>query len=317
MSTTAALTIRDRLNSPAQMQEIARALPKHMSADRMARVAITALTKTPKLADCEPASFFRCLLDLSAMGLEPDGKKAHLIPFENKKRGVVECQLIVGFQGYLDLAYRSGMIASVHCDVFCEGEEFVENLGKVLVHRIDRSKPRVKPIGAYCVVTFKDGTEKHEVMGRHEIEDVRKSSRSGNSGPWVTHWNEMAKKTVFRRVSKWLPTSPELQAAIDREDEQEQRPVVVRSSVSNYESLKTVLLQQAQPETHDERPTVLDLSTITAFEDAITQAATEDEVKAITRQAIDMKPEDNDWANAVSVIADGRIAAIRKPQGKE
>ena len=314
MSTTTALTIRDRLNSPAQMQEIARALPKHMSADRMARVAITALTKTPALNECEPASFFKCLLDLSAMGLEPDGRRAHLIPFRNNKRNVTECQLIVDYKGLVELAYRSGEIASIHTDVFCEGEEFVEDRGKVLSHRIDRSKPRTKPLGAYCVVTFKSGSEKHEVMGLHEIEAIRKRSRSGSSGPWVTDWSEMARKTVFRRASKWLPLSSEILEAFDRDDDRLEipEPRTKRPSGMSFDELKTALTY----ETQEDRPTVLDLSTITAFEDAITQAATEDEIKAITRQAIDMRPEDNDWASAISVIADGRIAAIREAKAR-
>lgn len=311
MSTTTALTIRDRLNRPEQMAEIARALPRHMSADRMARVAITALTKTPQLNECEPASFFKCLLDLSAMGLEPDGRRAHLIPFKNNKRGVTECQLIVDYKGLVELAYRSGEIASIYADIFCEGEEFIEDRGKVISHIIDRRKPRGKPLGAYCIVTFKNGMEKHEVMGIHEIEAIRKRSRSGNSGPWVTDWQEMAKKTVFRRASKWLPLSSEILDAFNRDDDRydEPAPRAKRPAAMSFDDLKAALTHEV---TEPQATPVIDLSSEEAVKRALADAATEDEVKALAEQAIDLRPEDEDWGVAVSLIADARLAAIRK-----
>jgi recombination protein RecT len=77
------LTIKERLQSPAFIQALAEIVPQHCKPERMARIAITALTRTPKLAECDQASFFRCLMDLSQWGLEPDGRRAHLIPFEN------------------------------------------------------------------------------------------------------------------------------------------------------------------------------------------------------------------------------------------
>lgn len=311
MSSNTSLTIRDRINSPAQMQEIARALPKHMSADRMARVAITALTKTPALNECEPASFFKCLLDLSAMGLEPDGRRAHLIPFRNNKRNVTECQLIVDYKGLVELAYRSGEIASIHTDVFCEGEEFIEDRGKVISHRIDRSKQRGKPLGAYCIVTFKSGSEKHEVMGIHEIEAIRKRSRSGSSGPWVTDWSEMARKTVFRRASKWLPLSSEILEAFERDGDQFEQPPAraKRPSGMSFDDLKAALSHETSEPT---QPPVLDLSTIPAFEAALKNCTSEEEIRSLTHQAIDLRPEDEDWGAQISVVADEHLRAIRK-----
>ena len=106
MSESKELTIRDRLQSPALSTELARVLPTHVTPDRMVRVALTAMTRTPKLAQCDQASFFRCLLDLASLGLEPDGRRAHLIPFENKKRNCVECQLIIDYKGLVELAGR-------------------------------------------------------------------------------------------------------------------------------------------------------------------------------------------------------------------
>src|ERR1051326_6456109 len=88
---------------------VAQALPKHLTPDRFIPTALTAMTRTPKLAECDQASFFAALMTLSQLGLEPDGRRAHLIPFENRKRGVVECQLIIDYKGLVELAYRSGV----------------------------------------------------------------------------------------------------------------------------------------------------------------------------------------------------------------
>jgi recombination protein RecT len=213
-----AMTLRDKLNNPAQLQEIARALPAHMSADRMARVTLTAMTRTPKLSECEPASFFQCLMTLSQWGLEPDGRHAHLIPFENRKRGVVECQLIIDYKGFVQLAMRTGNIASIHCDAVCENDEFDYDCGEVLRHKIDFRKPRGEAYAFVCIIKMKDGGKKCEVMTRDEVEAIRKRSRSANNGPWVTDFTEMAKKTVFRRASKWIELSSEIRDAFEHDD---------------------------------------------------------------------------------------------------
>lgn len=219
-ATTKQPTIRDRLKSPELIAELGRAMPAHCKPERMARVALTALTKTPKLADCTQASFFECLLSLSQWGLEPDGRRAHLIPYGNK------CTVIVDYKGYVELAYRSGVAKNIHSAVVYEGDIFDVSLGKVTAHtpwefRRDEAKPaeRGKVYAAYCVIEMAGGAEHHEVMHATEIEAIRKRSRAGSSGPWVTDWNEMAKKTVFRRASKWIPLSAEIRDAFDRDDD--------------------------------------------------------------------------------------------------
>ena len=211
------LTIKDQLQNPNMIEQIQRALPSHMSAERMARIAMTALTRTPKLAECTQASFFKCLLDLSSWGLEPDGRHAHLIPYGN------ECTLILDFKGIVALAYRSGFVKNIHSDAVRLGDAFVYSLGKVTSHtpwayRVD-DKPKEcgEVIAAYCIVEMKDGATHCEVMTQAEVESIRSRSKAGRSGPWVTDWDQMARKTVFRRASKWLPLSAEIQEAFDRD----------------------------------------------------------------------------------------------------
>jgi recombination protein RecT len=212
------LTIRDRLNDPKQLAEIAKALPKHMSAERMARVVMTAMTRTPLLAECEPASFFKCLLDLSQWGLEPNGRDAHLIPFRNNKRGVVECQLILDYKGLVQLIMRTGNVASIHADKVCDADEFEVNCGQIVRHSINYRKPRGDAYAYHCIITMKDGSRKCEVMTMEEVDAIRRRSKSANNGPWVTDYDEMAKKTVFKRASKWVEVSPEIREAIAHDD---------------------------------------------------------------------------------------------------
>jgi recombination protein RecT len=207
--------IKQLIESDRFKSAVASALPAHLKPERFIRVALTALTRTPKLAQCDQASFFQCLLTLSQFGLEPDGRNAHLIPFENRKRNVTECQLIVDYKGLVDLAMRSGKLAYIHADKVCENDVFEYDRGEIKAHKINFQLPRGKAYAYYALVRFKDGTEKPEVMPKEDIDAIRARSRAKDSGPWVTDYDEMAKKTVFRRLSKWLQLSPEYRDALE------------------------------------------------------------------------------------------------------
>ena len=156
--------------------------------------------RNPKLATCDQSSFFNSLLTLSQLGLEPDGRVAHLIPFDNKKRGCVECQLIIDYKGLVEVVMRNPDVQYVHADVVCENDEFEFNLGAVVNHKVDFRKPRGNAYAVYARCVFRDGTSRDDCMSVDEINAIRNRSRAGNSGPWVTDWTEMAKKTVFRRL---------------------------------------------------------------------------------------------------------------------
>lgn len=269
MSTTPskALTIRDHLNSPAILQEIARVVPQHMKPERMVRVALTALMRTPDLATCEQASFFKALLDLSAWGLEPDGRHAHLIPFRNNKRGVMEVQLIIDYKGYVKLAYQSGHVKSIHADVVRRGDAFAYNMGEVVMHtpwflrpEEDRPEEAGEIFAVYCRVQLADGVSKTEVLSLDEVEGIRKRSKAKDRGPWVTDYIEMAKKTAFRRITKWIPLSAELRDAMDRDDDRFEDLVQVRqpSQQAGMAGLKSqlgeMLERQAEPEAIESQP---------------------------------------------------------------
>ena len=209
------------MSSEQMQKQFAASLPSHLSPERFGRVAITALSRTPKLAECTQESFFKCLLDLSAMGLEPDGRRAHLIPRNNRKQGTVECTLQIDYKGLVELMRRSGDVVAIHADVVCENDEFVHNLGVIESHTFDLKGPRGGFVAAYAQITFKDGSKQSAIMSKEEIDAIRKRSISGQSGPWVSDYNEMAKKTVVRRVSKMVTLSPEIMEAVERSDKHE------------------------------------------------------------------------------------------------
>jgi len=206
------MTLRQEIASDYFKEQIAVALPKHMTPDRFARVALTAMLKTPKLLECTKESVIECLLNCSALGIEPDGRRAHLIPYGNK------CTLIVDYKGLVELSKRSGDVANVFAQIVCDKDDFVWENGEV-THRIDWRRPRGDMYAVYATITLKDGTKQSEVMTKDEVEAIRKRSKAGTSGPWVTDFNEMAKKTAFRRLSKWITLSPEVADALDKDEE--------------------------------------------------------------------------------------------------
>ncbi len=204
--------VKSILTSDVMKKQFALALPKHLSPERFVRIALTAINRTPKLLQCTKESLFACLLDLSQLGLEPDGRKAHLIPYGDK------CTLIIDYKGLVALARRSGEISDIHADVVYSNDEFQYSFGSdgKLVHK-PAIKDRGDVVAAYSFVRLKDGSSSYEVMNQEEIDAIKKRSKAGTSGPWVSDWAEMAKKTVFRRHSKWLPVSAEFQEAIEKD----------------------------------------------------------------------------------------------------
>lgn len=209
-------TLKGLLSTEVIQTQIARALPQHLNADRFTRIAITALSRTPKLAECTQESFMKCLLDLSAMGLEPDGRRAHLIPYGK------ECTLIIDFKGLVELIRRSGEVVSIRSETVCEKDFFEWENGQV-THRADFRQARGEVQAVYAEAVMKSGEKQTAVLTRDEVEAIRKRSRSGNNGPWSTDWSEMAKKTAVRRLSKMMPLSSEIMSNIERDDDQYQQ----------------------------------------------------------------------------------------------
>lgn len=208
-------TALDYLNNDKFKSQLAAALPKFLDTDHFVRSAITEFRLNPALAECSVPSVLGYFMQAAACGLEPASMlgQCYPVPFNNKKTGQREAQFICGYRGMLSIARRSGEISSVVAEIVHEKDEFEIEYGMEpkLIHKpyIDGDPGAMR--GAYVVVRFKgDGVEPLiKYMPKSEIDKRRNRSKAGQSGPWVTDYDEMAKKTVFRSVFKWLPISIE------------------------------------------------------------------------------------------------------------
>lgn len=190
--------------------EIEKALPKHMDADRLARIALTTIRTNPKLMECSLPSLMGSVMQAAQLGLEP-GLIGHcyIIPYGK------EATFIIGYKGMIDLARRSGQIQNIYAHAVYEKDEFDHELGlePKLKHKPYMDGDRGEFIGAYAVAHFKDGGYQFEYMPKSEIEKRRQRSAAAKSShsPWKTDYEEMAKKTVIRHMWKYLPISVEIQ----------------------------------------------------------------------------------------------------------
>jgi recombination protein RecT len=208
-------TVVDYLNNEKFKEQLAAALPKFLDTDHFIRSAITEFRLNPALAECSVPSVLGYFMQAAACGLEPASMlgQCYPVPFNNKKTGQREAQFICGYRGMLSIARRSGEIASVDAQIVHENDTFDIEYGlePKLVHKPCLTGDPGPMIGAYVVVRFKgDGVEPlMKYMPKSEIDNHRKRSKASSYGPWVTDYDEMAKKTVFRSVFKWLPISIE------------------------------------------------------------------------------------------------------------
>jgi len=182
--------------------------------ERFAKIVFSCVSRTPGLQNCTMLSVVRAALQAAELGLEPGSAlgEAYLVPYGN------QCQMIPGYRGLVSLAYRSGHILSISAREVYEDDEFFElefGLEPKLKHIPGANDPDVaKLTHAYCVIRLKDGGLLYDVMTRKEIDRIRARSKSGNNGPWVTDYAEMAKKTVTRRTLKYAPMSVEMSKAL-------------------------------------------------------------------------------------------------------
>lgn len=194
-------SIKDYLMS--YQAEFAKALPSVLTPERFTRMALTAMTKTPKLAQCTPASFMAAILEAAQLGLEPNTPlgQAYLIPYGNS------CQFQIGYKGLIDLAHRSGELKSVEAHEVYENDLFEFELGlePKLVHK-PAMKNRGEIIWYYAVYHLVNGGYGFEVMSREDIEKhAMKYSKTFKNGPWQTDFDAMAKKTVLKKALKYAP----------------------------------------------------------------------------------------------------------------
>lgn len=193
--------------------EIQKALPAHLNAERIARIAVTLIGTNPALAECTSESFLGALMTASQLGLEPGPLgEAYLVPYGK------QVTFIPGYRGLIKLALQSLLVKSIDAYVVREGDQFDYGYGlnPFLTHkppplrRREHGEPEPLAIGGYAVATLAGAKPKFVVLPYDEIERLRRRSRAAKNGPWVTDWDAMARKSCVRQLAKFLPLSPDL-----------------------------------------------------------------------------------------------------------
>ena len=248
--------IASLMADPAIKKQMALALPKHLTAERLARIATTEIRRVPELASCSRESFLGAIMQCAQLGIEPSNGLGHayLIPFGNgnDKQGRPNVQLIVGYRGMIDLARRSGQIISISARAVYENDEFSYEYGlhEDLKHKPSDGIDAGALTHVYAVARLYGGGVQFEVMSRKQIELARAHSKAKN-GPWFDHYEEMAKKTVIRRLFKYLPVSIEIQRAVSLDERAEagidQQNDVFFETGEAFEADYTVVSEEPQP----------------------------------------------------------------------
>jgi recombination protein RecT len=217
------LTVQEerRQNSVAIRQNITRmapefeaALPEHITVEKFTRVVMTAVNGDPALLTADRTSLFESALKAAQDGLLPDKREGALVIYSGK------VQWMPMIAGVLKKMRNSGELLTITAQVTYTNDklEVVYGDDERIVHEPNLSGDRGKPNGAYAIGKTKDGGIYREFMTLDQIEKVRKVSRS-SKGPWFDWWDEMARKTVLRRLAKRMPQSTDVERVLARDDE--------------------------------------------------------------------------------------------------
>lgn len=193
----------------AMAPAIQKALPSVITPERFTRMVLSALSATPKLAECSPQSFLAAMMTAAQLGVEPNTAlgQAYLLPYRN--HGNMECQFQLGYKGLIDLAYRSGEVSVIQAHTVYENDVFEYELGMdPKLRHVPAKADRGEAVAYYAMFKTKDGGYGFEVMSVDDVQrHAQRYSKSYGSGssPWRSNFDEMAKKTVLKRALKYAP----------------------------------------------------------------------------------------------------------------
>lgn len=237
MTTNNQVAVIDQLRGQltAMQPQFKAALPSHVSPEKFVRVAMTALQTNPDLQRADKRTLFGSFTRAAQMGLLPDGREGAVVMFGQN------AQFMPMIGGVLKLVRNSGELASLDALAVYASDKFTYRPGMdpVPVHEPDWFGDRGEVIGVYAVAKMKDGAAYVEIMNKAQVEKVRAVSRSGQNGPWKTWWEEMARKTVLRRLAKRLPMSTDLDdALLDDEPAMEPAPAPAPAPIQPAEEVQ-------------------------------------------------------------------------------
>jgi|GEM_PF-2409220 len=234
-----------------RQQDIVATLAKGLDPVQFMKVALQAITRTPKLLACTPASFVLALRDAAELGLMPSGLlgEGYLVPYRND--GVMQAQFQAGYLGLVKLARQSGEVLDVEARMVRERDELdiVFGTGGHVIHRpyIQGRHGTEGPgdrQGVWFRAALRSGVEHIGWMSIAEVDAIRRRSKAADSGPWVSDYEAMARKTITRAELKWLPRSTTLTLAMEREDVIEGSAEMVAETVAIQSDAQRRLLER-------------------------------------------------------------------------
>lgn len=338
-------TLAEAFRTQEFFERIQASVPQHVQPNRMLRLFEQSVTKSPLLAEATVRSFVGACLTLSQVGLEPNTPLGHgyLIPFKTKvwnpatrkrDQDTVEINVIFGYPGLLDLSYRTKLVRAVHADVVWPGDEFSFEYGSdAHVRHKPRGmrKPEDRPVYAYMHATLADG-QAFEVMPYQDVLAVRDKAqayraaleardnaaskgwsvpRGWTDAPWVAHEIQMARKTVFRSGSKWLPRSVEVASVIALDEAQDRRRSMDFGAVMDAPTIDGKADYLSAAVDAAEQPEDEPVNAGAAFTDRRPPPA--DDTAAKAKAAAEAEAERKRALAAEQAAAKARAEAARKP----
>lgn len=236
-----------------QVSKFAEVAPKYMNVERLIRLMLAAYSRNPKIAQCSPASVLLFTMRCAETGLEPIGAGgAWPVPYENRKNGTTELQFIPDYRGLIALAKKNGDILDAVTYPVYEQDKFEIEYGMNpnVEHKPCVIGEKGDLLGVYMIVTLPDGGKQVHWMDMSDIKHIQGKSKASGFGPWKTDFVAMALKSVVRKGMKLFARSPQLQAALEYDNETFKDVVVERPPIEEAPAPKTI---PAKPEPEPER----------------------------------------------------------------
>lgn len=325
-------TIYEYLEDPRVKQGIAAVAGKFLTPDRMLRLCVMAVKKTPKLAACDPTTVLGAMMTSAALGLEPNTvqQQAFLIPYNTRRKvgnqwvDVLECQFQIGYRGFLTLAYRSPQIQVMQADAIHEHDAWDHTLGSQTMLRYSKSlRERGELIGAFSWARINDQGESACVLPLEEIEKIRGRSETYRAlmrgvemaqdeqarnkaelklleTPWVMWADDMAAKSAIKKHAKMLPIASNDALAVASEiDARGEAGALDLRSMTSVEQVREVIEEGGDP------PALEDHSD--------EQAASREGFGTTQRRQADPEPAQQGQSPAAPAAAKGKGKAAATP----
>jgi len=237
--------LRSALENPNVNMTLQRVATRWLSADQLKTQSMIAVARNPKLLNCTKSSFLESMVRAGELGLRfaGAGGEAYLVPYKST------CTLIIGYRGLCALARRTGKVVRIEARVVHEKDTFKVSFGsgQELIHQPCLGLDRGPMTCVYALAEFKGGGTQLEVMAKDEIINIRKRSRASKDGPWVSDFEEMSRKTVLRRLCKFLPFPTAFEDALASEDpsgDSDRKPIDSNEVPANVDTFTGEVIDQ-------------------------------------------------------------------------